>query len=58
LSGIAAFRADPLLEAVPDFIHPVTGLSAKAMLDRCSDDKGVDYYGKPKLFFKTVSLIL
>jgi len=41
----------PLLEAAPDFNHPVTGLSAKAMLENCPDNKEVAYYGKPKLLF-------
>ena len=39
------FVLEPLAEVAPDLRHPVTNLSIREMLQRCSDPKGVCRYG-------------
>lgn len=39
------FVLEPLIEIAPDLRHPVTNLSVREMLQRCSDSKEVRRYG-------------
>lgn len=36
----------PLAEVAPDLIHPGTGLTVKQMLQACTDQSSVHYFGK------------